>query len=57
MKTNNKTQELMSHLTANNQRFTSDGEGDEPEQPPHESFNRDYMIHKGPFVKEKKVKI
>ena len=56
MKTNNKTQGFASQIEVNNSRFTSNGEGDEPERPPHESFNKDYMIHKGSFKKKKKMK-
>lgn len=46
MKANHKTQEYVSHIVANNEKFDSD-EGDEPAQPAHESLNRDYLIHKG----------
>lgn len=41
-------------IEVNNQRFTSHGEGDEPERPAHESFNRDNVIHKGNFMKNNK---
>jgi hypothetical protein len=37
-------------------RFTEPDEGDEPARPKHESCNRDYMIHKGVFIRKKKVK-